>query len=216
MSELSILPRNAQPFEIAMDEGLALAVEKLETPVREAWDADAISLDVLPWLAWGVGRRTWNAAWPEAVQRRIVRDAIPTARRTGSVQSVRSVMETVGVSQSYGGELAIKEWFQTEPKGQPFTFTLDLALEPGEGPPPSRDFLEELIVEVDQAKPARSHFVLRQTLGLAAGVRVAGGARPITYTRLDLVQRPPRKTNVVMDDGTQIVAGDGAQLIVEL
>ena len=216
MSDLSILPRNAQPFEKAVDEAVALAVAVLETPVRQAWDAETIRLDVLPWLAWGVGRRTWNASWPEAVQREVVRDAIPIARRTGTVQSVRAVMATVGVSQTYGGDLAVTEWFQSEPKGEPFTFSVGFNLNPAAGPAPSAAFVEELIDEVSQVKPARAHFTLRQTLRLSGGATVAGAVRPATYTRLDLAQRTPCVLTVTDADGNPVVDGGGVQIVMEL
>lgn len=217
MSDIaSILPNNAQPFEKAFDEALGERVAALDTPVRQAWDADAIRLDILPWLAWGVGRRTWNADWPEAVQRRIVRDAIPNARKTGTVASVRAVMETVGNSQAYGGELVLREWWQSEPKGDPFTFSLGFDLEPETGPAPSLAFVEELIDEVSQAKPARAHFNLRQTLRVTGGAAVEGAVRPTTYTRLDFAQREPFLLIVTDGAGTPVVDDDGAQIIVEL
>ncbi|QQQ17745.1 phage tail protein I [Brevundimonas vitis] len=211
----TLLPPNATPLEAALERALARRLDELPTPIRDAWDADTIALDTLPWLAWAVGRRTWNADWPEAVRRAIVRDAIITARRLGTVQSVLDVIELVGGSQAFGGELDLVEWWQTEPKGEPGTFSVTLSIDPEDGPPPAAAFVDELIDEVSEAKPRSRHFTLTQALGFDGGIDVVGAVRPMAYARMEFAQRPPLILTIVTDDGDPVIDAGGATLFLE-
>lgn len=180
MSEFrSLLPPNATALELALERALGRRLDSLPTPVRDAWNADAIDLAALPWLAWGVGMRSWNAAWPAAVRRQLVKTAIPRARRMGSVASVRAVVN------AFGGSLVFREWWETTPRGEPHTFSLVLNLSDGAGGDPSAEFVEDVVREITRAKPARSHFTITQGLRLVGGVGVVGAVRAVVYRRLE-------------------------------
>ena len=178
----TLMPPNASALEIALDRALARQLDSLPLPVRDAWNADVIQLDSLPWLAWGLGRRTWNTEWSAAVRRSIVKTAIPTARRMGSVRSVREVVA------AFGGSLAIREWWQLTPMGEPFTFSIVLTLNGEGGESASAQFVEEVVAEIERAKPARAHFTFTQGLSSAGGFGMAGGAQATVYRRLEFEQ----------------------------
>ena len=178
----SLLPPNATPIERALEKALGERMDALPTPVRDVWNADVIPLATLPWLAWGVGKRSWNAEWPEAVRRNIVKTAIPTARRMGSVQSVRDVVA------AFGGSLAIREWWELSPKGPPFTFSIVLTLNGQSGEAATARFVEEVVAEIERAKPARAHFTFTQGLSLAGAMSAVGAMRPVVIRRLQLEQ----------------------------
>lgn len=213
---LTVLPPNASVLEKATDRALATRLDAIPVPIRTAWDADIIPLDTLPWLAWGVGRKTWNTAWPEEVRRSIVRDAYPIARRTGTVRAVRDAIAVVESALDYGGELEIVEWWQTTPRGTPRTFRVEISLDPETGAPPPAAFVEELIDEISAAKPLTAHFALSQSLSVAGGYQTVGAIRPTTVCRLEFAQRPPLHLSVVTDDGSPVVDGSGASVFLEL
>lgn len=179
---VTLLPSSASRLEKALDRALARRLGDLPLPVRDAWNADVVALEHLPWLAWGVGKRTWNSEWPEAIRRALVRTAIPTARRMGSVRSVRDVVA------AFGGALAIREWWELEPKGEPFTFSIVLTLNGATGEAVTARFVEEVVAEIGWAKPARAHFTFTQGLSFGGSFNVAGGVRPTVIRRLEFEQ----------------------------
>lgn len=178
----TILPPNASTLARAIDEAFATRLDALPVPVKDTLNADVIPVATLPWLAYSFGRRNWNAEWPEAVRRAVVRNAIPTARRMGTVRSVRDIVA------AFGGSLAIKEWWELTPRGEPFTFTIVLTLTGADGEAASAEYVEEVIAEITHAKSLRSHFTFTQGFSAVAGIGVAGGAQAMTYRRLELEQ----------------------------
>lgn len=178
----TILPPNASPLEIALDQALASQLDKLPAPARDYWNADVIPLATLPWLAWGVGLRRWNSEWPEAVRRAVVRNAIPTARRAGTVRSVRDVVA------SFGGAIAIREWWELTPQGEPGTFSIVLTLSGQDGEAASAAYVADVIAEIDRTKPVSRHFTFQQGLSIAGGFVAQAGFRAVAYRRLELQQ----------------------------
>lgn len=183
MSETqTLLPSSSSRLEKALDRALARRLEALPLPIRAAWNADQIDAESLPWMAWALGKRTWNAEWPESVRRALVRTAIPTARRMGSVQSVRDVVA------AFGGALAIREWWELEPKGEPYTFSVVLTLNGATGEAVTARFVEEVVEEIRWAKPARAHFTFTQGLSFAGSVQAVGAVRPTVIRRMEFEQ----------------------------
>jgi P2-related tail formation protein len=87
------------------------------------------------------------------------------------------------VVQSFGGSVAIREWWQMEPKGIPHTFSLVINLEQ-QGVPASAAFVDQVIAEVSRAKPVRSHFTFTQGITAKASVGLIAAIRPTIYARL--------------------------------
>lgn len=183
MSDLqTILPPNASPLEIALDQALAIQLDKLPAPARDYWNADVIPLASLPWLAWGVGLRRWNTDWPEAVQRAVVRTAMPTARKGGTVKSVRDVVA------AFGGAIAIREWWELTPMGEPGTFSIVLTLTGQDGEAATAGYVADVIAEIERVKPVSRHFIFEQGLSLAGSFVAQAGFRAVTYRRLEFHQ----------------------------
>jgi phage tail P2-like protein len=175
----TILPPNAAPLEIAIDQALARQLDKLPAPARDHWDADRIPVDALPWLAAYVGVRRWNAEWPEAVRRTLVRNALPNARFTGTVKSVRDKVA------AFGGTIAIREWFELTPRGDPGTFAVVLTLSGADGEAASAAYVNDVIAEIEMTKPVSRRFTFTQGLSLFGGFVAQGAAHAMTYRRLD-------------------------------
>ncbi len=98
----------------------------------EGADAGVASLDVapiitvrdvantppayLPYLAWERAVDVWDPNWPVGVQRAVISAAPEVHRYKGTVYAVKTALEALGV------DATITEWWQTTPKGVPYTF----------------------------------------------------------------------------------------------
>ena len=176
MTYPSILPPNSTALEKALEQ-VAAGLLDIPVPIRSVRSADDCPINLLPWEAWGRSLDNWSSDWPEAIKRARVRNAIPIARQKGTAASVRAVI------QSFGGSVAIREWWQMEPKGIPHTFSLIINLEQ-QGVPASAAFVDQVIAEVGRAKPVRSHFTFTQGITAKASVGLIAAIRPTIYARL--------------------------------
>lgn len=173
----SLLPPNATAFERALE--LATArIADIDANLRKLWNPDLCPADLLPWLAWALSLDSWSSSWPDAVKRERVRRALEIARRKGTTQSVRTVVE------SFGGQVAIREWWQKTPAGTPHTFDLVLTLGSATAPATAA-FVDAVIAEVSRTKPVRSHFTFTQGFAAASRVGVLAAARPVIAARLN-------------------------------
>ncbi|WP_372178153.1 phage tail protein I [Xanthomonas axonopodis pv. phyllanthi] len=173
----SPLPPNATPMERA----LAAVTERLGAiplPYPDLWNPDTCPAGHLPWLAWTLSVDDWKADWSDAVKRSRLRSAMAIQRRKGTANSVRMVV------QSFGGAVAIREWWQSEPPGAPHTFELTLTLTGTDGQTATSRFVNEVIAEVERTKPVRSHFTFTQGFQAEARIGVFAVARPAVYRRL--------------------------------
>lgn len=176
MTVPSLLPSSSTRLEKALEQAIAGALD-IPTPIRKVWSPDQCPIELLPWLAWGLSLDNWSSDWSEGIKRERVRKAIPIARQKGTASSVRSVV------QSFGGSVAIREWWQQEPRGIPHTFQLLLNLEQ-DGAPASAAFVDQVIAEVSRAKPVRSHFTFTQGITARGGIGLVARARPALLARL--------------------------------
>ncbi len=172
----SILPPGSSALEKALEQ---VAAKRTDLPValRTYRQPANLAMSILPWLAWELSLDNWSSDWSEAIKRERVRQAIPIARQKGTAQSVRSVVA------SFGGSVAIREWWQMSPMGDPYTFSLVLNLEQA-GAPATADFVDQVIAEVSRVKPVRSHFTFTQGVTAKAGIGLVAAVRPTVYARL--------------------------------
>lgn len=169
----SILPPNSSAFLRAME--TAVKVKPVPRVVRPLFDPMTCPIALLPWLAWQLGVRTWSNDWPEMVRRRRVARAAEIARRQGTLSAVRTAVAV------FGGQISIREWWQTTPRGQPHSFSLVLALA---GDAPDTELIEQVIDEVRAAKPLRSQFTFAVSTRAGGHIGVACAARPAVLLRL--------------------------------
>lgn len=174
---MTLLPPNASPLERALDHAVA-RISGVPTPLRDLWNPDTCPVAMLPYLAYALSIDSWSSDWPESVKRRRVRQAIAIQRRKGTSASVRDVVE------SFGGVVAIREWWQMQPPGNPHTFSLVLNITDQAGAPVDAAFVDAVIAEVYRTKPVRAHFTFSQALNATAGIAPIAAARPAIFTRL--------------------------------
>lgn len=173
----SLLPPTSTALERAVEQATArIADIPIDLPAY-AWNPMICPEGHLPFMAWGLSVDEWDENWPIHIRRHRVATALEIQRRKGTVKSVRDVVA------SFGGGVAIREWWETIPKGEPHTFSLVLNLNQA-GAPATADFVDQVIAEVHRTKPARSHFTFTQGLTASARIGLVAVARPVISARL--------------------------------
>ncbi|MBD1582497.1 phage tail protein I [Pseudoalteromonas sp. S16_S37] len=91
-----LLPFNSSLLEQAITQSAA-RIE--QTPINNGWlwDPDKCPSAFLPWLAHGLSVDSWNNHWSEQTKRQVVKDSVPMHRIKGSVKSIVSAIEVLGV-----------------------------------------------------------------------------------------------------------------------
>ncbi|KVC46419.1 phage tail protein [Burkholderia pseudomultivorans] len=177
-----LLPPNASPLLRAIAAANA-RLGDVPVPIRDLMNPDTIRLDLLPWLAWHLGVVTWKDEWPERIKRARVKAAIPIARKNGTAAAVREVVE------SFGGNIVMREWFEQEPPGKPYTFDMVMTVAAEDGNPPTASYIADILTEVNRAKPVRAHYTFTQGFSGSGSIGVGAGGRPALYRRLTLTEQ---------------------------
>ena len=175
----NLLPPSSTPLERNVAATNA-RLGDIPAPLRNVMRPDTIPVAQLPWLAWHLGTDAWKAYWPEQTRRARVRSAIPIARKNGTAAAVREVVA------AFGGNIALREWWEMTPRGTPGTFDLVLTVSGRDGEEATADFVADVIAEIDRTKPVRAHYNFTQGISKASSVAVAVACRPAVYTRLSL------------------------------
>lgn len=174
----SLLPPNSSNLERAVDMLTAIRIGDFPVALRDLWNAETCPEHLLPWLAWGLSVDEWSPDWPLHVRRARVAEAIAIQRIKGTRKSVSDVVK------SFGGNVAIREWFEQVPPGDPHTFALSVSLAGAGGAAPSADFIASVISEVARTKPVRSHFTFAVSQSATGTIGRRAFARPAAYARI--------------------------------
>ena len=155
----NLLPPNATILERNLA-AAAAAIEGVQIPLRDLWNADACPVAWLPFLAYAFSVDRWDPTWSEKTKRNVIKAAYFVHKKKGTIGALRRVVEPLGYL------IRVQEWWQTNPPGQRGTFQLDIGvLDTG--------ITEEMYLElerlIDDAKPLARHL-----LGLSISVEVRG------------------------------------------
>src|ERR1700722_17866726 len=153
-------------------------ISDIPTPIPQLMNPDTIPLALLPWLAWHLGIDAWKDYWPEQTKRARVKAAISIARKNGTAAAVREVVA------AFGGNIALREWFQMDPPGVPGTFDVVLTVSSRDGQAPSAALIADIIAEIDRTKPVRAHYTSTQVFGVHSTYGVAVAVLPALFRRL--------------------------------
>ena len=180
----SLLPPNTTVLERAVE---AADAQLLDMPMVHHLLLNPYTCPAkfFPFLAWTVSVDTWSSEWPEHIKRARIASSFQIQRHKGTAQSIADVVA------SFGGQVQIREWWETEPKGPPHTFELLLTLTGQGGQEATAAFIDQVMAAVTRAKPVRSHFTFTQGINAEAAVAVFGVARVFTSARLQLVASEP-------------------------
>lgn len=154
MSDRSILPPNATPVELALEEAIARSGPDL-SPIAQLMNPETCPAHLLGWLAWAMSVDTWDSGWSEGVKREVIRSSVPVHRLKGTRKAVMAALEALGFN------VDLTEWWQEA--APPHTFRLDAYGEDvlAAGFQIDEQLLDTVTRIIENAKPARSHFTFR-------------------------------------------------------
>ncbi|WP_461210391.1 phage tail protein I [Desulfocurvus sp. DL9XJH121] len=154
-----LLPPNASAAERALAEALA-RLSEVPAPLARLWDPETCPDALLPWLAWAMSVDQWEPDWTEAQRREVVRRAVAVHKVKGTRGALQRSLNALGYT------VGIREWWQENPSGEPFTFSLEIEID-DRGI--DEDLYAQLRATARAAKNVRSHLA-----GLVAVSRVPG------------------------------------------
>lgn len=117
-------------------------------PIRTVWNSENCPSAFLPHLAWALSVDRWKDQWDDATKRAAIKASYAIHRKKGTIAAVRRIVET------FGFLIRIIEWWQTEPRGERGTFTLEIGVT-------NAGITDEMFIElerlIDDAKPKSRH-----------------------------------------------------------
>lgn len=146
---ISLLPPNTTKFERCFEASFQ-RVSAVPTPARTFNDPMQAPNVVLPWLAWEKSVDVWNKNWSEEQKRKTIANSYFVHSHKGTVGAMQSSLDAIGFN------VKIQEWFSMAPRGEPYTFKLDITVDQV-GVAQSQ--LKELLAVVSVTKNLRSHIV---------------------------------------------------------
>lgn len=185
-----LLPPNSTTLERALADTAEL--ERLAPEViASLWNSATCPAANLPWLAWALSVDEWDSTWDEATQRRVIAASIEIHRKKGTVGAVKQALTSLG----HRGRLI--EWWQTEPRGTPHTFTAEVEIGNRGIDAAAVTAIERQIIAV---KPVRSHYTMRlvgrSELAVKMGCFSLSGCevaiQPYQLTQIDAPGLAPR------------------------
>lgn len=144
----SVLPSNATKYERVLEKvcsrsfSLPVLIDKLRNP-------STCPQSVLPWLAYELSVDEWNEDWGAEQKRQVVARSIAVHKKKGTRGALEDALGALGIG------VRVIEWFETEPKGVPSTFDLEVQLPAGYKP--NEAAYQEIERIVNTAKNCRSH-----------------------------------------------------------
>nr|DAH50782.1 MAG TPA: tail protein [Caudoviricetes sp.] len=194
------------PDSISKDENVKAAAEAIDPQLRAVSEnvdipsiyvnIDKLSSGVLDHLAKQYDVTVWRDSWTVSLKRSVLKTAISEKRTKGTKAAIIDALASISSAAT------IVEWWETNPKGTPHTFTINATQSKIEGVI-DEEMQEDLFALIDDAKPLRSHykFVLQQNA--SGGINVYGCMRAISYASI----RATGKVSENVSGAIGIVAG---------
>jgi phage tail P2-like protein len=182
VSLLDLLPDSISPDEKvrgaaqAIDPQLRLAATMVDIPsVYVSIDKlTSTQLDHMA-VAWDI--TVWRDYWPVSLKRSVLKAGISEKRKKGTVKAVKDALSSISSAAS------IVEWWETEPKGTPHTFTIYATQADIEGTIDA-EMQEDIIALIDDAKPLRSHYNFVIQNKIKSGINAYCCLRPVTVSKI--------------------------------
>lgn len=172
----SLLPPGSSDLERDIDRASA-RVGDVAADLGALWNPATCPIELLPWLAWALSTDIWDPDWSEARKRQEVAVAIAVQRRKGTRGTVADLLAR------FDELLELTEWWETVPPGPAHTFSVILPIGAGGGDRATAAFARAIVRDVSRVKPARSHFILVQSLQASAEQLIYGGAQLLAFVR---------------------------------
>lgn len=142
-----LLPPSATAQERALSEATS-RLSDVPLLVRESWDPDTCPAELLPWLAWAFSVDEWDTTWTEQEKREVIKSSLDVHKHKGTIGALDRALKPLGYL------IEVVEWWETTPKGEPYTFSIVM----GTGTKPvSEELYDKAERIVMQYKNLRSH-----------------------------------------------------------
>jgi len=166
MTDVSLLPPSATTQEISLANTVA-RISDIPVPNGDLYNPATCPAAMLPWLAWAFSVDEWNPAWAESQKRQAIANSVYVHRHKGTIGALKSAIGALGF------DLAVQEWQQLVPQGDPYTFGLTLTID-DVGISSPGDF-ENIYFTAESAKNARSHMTFFDIDTTRSGTMLFGG-----------------------------------------
>ena len=93
-----LLPPNAALLERACEQAMAVYGDARDPGIADVWRPETCPPALLPWLAWALSIRQWDAGWSVEVQRLAIADALAVHRLAGTRRVVEDVLDGAGAA----------------------------------------------------------------------------------------------------------------------
>ena len=91
-----LLPPNATPLERGLEQAMAVYGDARDPGIADVWRPETCPPALLPWLAWALSIRQWDASWPVETQRQAIADALEVHRVAGTRRVIEDALDAVG------------------------------------------------------------------------------------------------------------------------
>ncbi len=170
----SLLPPGSSALTKAITQANA-AMFNIDMPHQSVLSPDHCPVALLPWLAREYSVDVYQDSWTESQKRAAIKAAPDIHRYKGTASAVKSALKLVHP------DLSLTEWWQTIPKGEPYTFRVDYPV----GLDRSSSIQHQIRNALDSSKPLRCHYQIRPTITSAAMADTACRLRAATLYHLE-------------------------------
>lgn len=159
----SLLPPNSTKLEKTLEKIIA-KVDQLDVPFIRLNRIDLCPDKYLPWLAWEHRVEYWQPNWTIDKKRHAIKSAKDFNAGRGTKATLSALLDTV--IENY----KISAWHETTPKGQPYTFIVDV----DEREILTIDQLSQAHTAVDATKSQRDLYSINANVLTTADIYLAG------------------------------------------
>lgn len=120
---------------------------------------------------------TWRDSWRVSLKRSVLKATIENKRIVGTVKAVKNALNAISTT------IVMQEWYEQTPKGDPHTFTIDATMSDVSGGT-TVEMQEDLIAQIESAKPVRSWYTLTVNQALSGGFNAVGNIQSVVLARV--------------------------------
>ena len=137
---------------------------------------DRLSSVALDHLAKQFNVSPWRDYWSRDLKSSVIKAAISTKRKRGTLSAVKKCLE------SMGGSAVVVPWYEQSPEGEPGTFRINIVMR--DNGLTSAEAQTDVRQMIDESKPASRHYEMVIEQGLSGGINMCGIVRPAVFTKL--------------------------------
>jgi len=92
----SILPTNATPLELNLEQASGTSMEAMPVAIRDLYNPDTCPEHLLPWLAWAWDVEQWQSDWGITMQRAVIKASWKVHNHMGTKAALVQALEALG------------------------------------------------------------------------------------------------------------------------